>query len=44
LWTSNPERFIDRLADFYAEDATRIERVVDIAQSLNVSRDLASHA
>lgn len=37
LWSSNPEGFMERLVEFYLEDPSRIERVVDIGESLSVS-------
>ena len=38
LWSINSEQFLGRLTEFYAEDETRIARVVTIGMELSVSR------
>jgi CCR4-NOT transcription complex subunit 1 len=38
LWAQNPQRFWDRLIDFYNEDDTQIGRVVEIGMELDVSQ------
>lgn len=37
LYSTNPDAFMQRLLEFYTEDPTRIVRVVQIAEELDVS-------